>query len=149
MPCFSVVSNLKLRNFLGRFSEKSIHNSTDNDTLSNHWRSTCKISRGNTFVRRVLKSIWFHTQKKEGVNTSSIWSPQRNCYCYNDALQGHVNHSPHIWQRHWLLRHCHWGLARRHISTISIRNLFLLTGPKYCDTEGSNIWAAREIVLKN
>ena len=30
---------------------------------------------------------WSPAQNKDGVNTSSIWSPKSNCYCYNDALQ--------------------------------------------------------------
>ena len=30
--------------------------------------------------------IWFHIEKKDGANTTTIWSPQRNFYSHNDAL---------------------------------------------------------------
>ena len=31
-------------------------------------------------------TIWFHTQRADGGNTSSSWSPQGNYYTHNDAL---------------------------------------------------------------
>ena len=55
--------------------------------LSNHQGNISKMLLGDTFVCRFLQRIWFHTQRKDGANTSSIWSTQTNCYYYNDAPQ--------------------------------------------------------------
>ena len=71
------------------FFEKLIHNLTDSSYPSNHQRSTCKESQGNIIAHRFLPGILFHTQSKDGANTIIIWSPQRNCYSYNDILQKH------------------------------------------------------------
>ena len=95
----------------GRFSEKTIHNITDSNNLLNHRRSSCKNSRGNTTVCRFLKSIWFHKQREVGANTSSLWSPQRNHYSHNDALQKHENQGSHTGWRHRYLLHCFWTTA--------------------------------------
>ena len=38
-----------------------------------------------------LQSIRFHTQKKDGADTTSIWSFQRNSYSYNDAKKTQKN----------------------------------------------------------
>ena len=90
-PCFSIVSDLKLRKFSGkiRISFREI-----NPQLIWFWRFIksakgvhVKKSWGNTIICRFLQGIWFHSQRKDGANTSSIWSPQRNCYNYNDAQQ--------------------------------------------------------------
>ena len=56
-------------------SEKSIHNITISDYSSNHRKSMCKKSWGNTFVRRFLPSIWFLIQRNNGVNTTCICHP--------------------------------------------------------------------------
>ena len=50
-------------------------------------RSTSKESRGNTSFCKFLQGIRLHAKSKNGANTSSIWSSQRNCYRYNDDLQ--------------------------------------------------------------
>ena len=34
-----------------------------------------KKTRGNTIICRFLQDIWLQTQKEDGVNTSSLWSP--------------------------------------------------------------------------
>ena len=52
---------------------------------SNH-RTSYKTTRGDTLIRSFLPGIWLHTQRKDGANTTSIWSPQRNCHSHNDAL---------------------------------------------------------------
>ena len=67
--------------------EELIHNITDSNYPSNHPRSTSKESRGNTIVSRYLLGIQFHTKRKDGANTTSIWFSKRNSYRYNDALQ--------------------------------------------------------------
>ena len=77
----------------------------------------------NIVVWRFLRCIWFYTQRKDRVNSSSIWSLQRNCYHFNDALQKYESHSLLTQWWHQLLQHCHWSLARRYIDTISIHIL--------------------------
>ena len=115
--------------------KKLLHNFTDSDNPSNHQRCMSKESQGNTTVYRFLQGIWFHTQRKEGANTTSIWSPQRNGYHYNDALQKHENNGLLTWWRLQLLWHFHWCFSRRYISTIYVYNL-----PRLCtlNTNKSN-----------
>ena len=63
------------------------------------------------------------TPYKEKINTSRIWSPQRNCYGLNDALQKQkaiVRSTDSDTNFFW---YCRWNLARSYISTISIHNL--------------------------
>ena len=96
----------------------------DSEYLSNHWRSTCKKSRGNTIDCKFLQNIWFHTQRKDEVNTSHIWSSQRNYQNYKDALQKHKSNDSLTQWQYQLLQHCCWNLARRslapYISIISL-----------------------------
>ena len=67
-----------------------------NPGLPDHWQTLyplgqCRVcakkSQGNTIVHRFLHSTWFHTQRKDEANTTSMSCPQRNCYSYNDSLQ--------------------------------------------------------------
>ena len=68
MFCLSIVS----------VWEKLVHNFLNSDCLSNHRRSASKRSQGNTFVCRFLTGIWFHKQRNDGANTTSIWvSPKK------------------------------------------------------------------------
>ena len=46
-----------------------------------------KKSQSNTIVGRFLLNIWFHTERKDGANIASLRSPQRNYFCYKDALK--------------------------------------------------------------
>ena len=126
VPYFSVVSDgwENSEEKSEWLSKKSIHNFTDSDYLSNH-RSMCKKSWGNTIICRFLQSISFHIQRKDGVHTTNIWSPQRNCYCYNGALQKHESNVLFTWW--YLLFLWHWSFAWRYISAISIHNL-----PRLC-----------------
>ena len=71
--------------FIKFFSEKSIHNITNSDNLLNFRTSLCKKPWGNSLFCRFLQGIWLHTQR-DGVNTSSLWLPQRNNRSHNDAL---------------------------------------------------------------
>ena len=41
-----------------------------------------KKTQGSTIVHRFLLGIWFHTQKEDGANTTSIWSLQRNLHLW-------------------------------------------------------------------
>ena len=54
-----------------------IHSITDSDNPSNHRRNSCKIPWDNTLVWRFLLGIWFHIQRKNEANTSSVWSPPK------------------------------------------------------------------------
>ena len=75
---------LNRENFLEEtkwLSEKSIHDITNFDNPSNTWCSCKKIPRGDTTICRFLQGIW---QREGGVNTSSLWSPQRNHRSHND-----------------------------------------------------------------
>ena len=76
-----------------------------------------------TLVCRFFQVNWFHTQRKDGANTSSLWSLQRNCYRHNDALQKHESQGSLTGWRHILLRHCCWSSARRYTHNISVYNL--------------------------
>ena len=69
------------------FKKLLIHNFSNSDFSLNHQKSIWKTSWGNTLVCRFFQGIWFHTQRKDGANTSSIWSAQRNCYSYNDGYK--------------------------------------------------------------
>ena len=84
MLCCLTTLNPLLRKFLGWFSEKLIHNITNSDNLS-RTRSSCQNPWGNTLICRLLQGFWLRTQWEDRPNTSSLWSPQRNCSCYNDA----------------------------------------------------------------
>ena len=64
-----------------------------------------KQSWSNTTVQRFLKGIQFHTQSKDGANTST----QRNCYCYKDALQKHESDGSLA----WFLHSYRWSFVRR------------------------------------
>ena len=50
--------------------EKSFYNLTDSDYPSTNQMSTCKKSWGNTIVHKFLQGILFHTQRKDGANTT-------------------------------------------------------------------------------
>ena len=51
-------------------------NQSTSQILSNHWRSTCKS----------LDAISSFEDFSKAFDIISIWSLQRNCYSYNDAL---------------------------------------------------------------
>ena len=72
------------------------------------------------------EGIWSNIERKDEVNTTSIWSPQRNCYCNNNTLQKHQSHGslPQWWHQH--LWHCYWSLTRRYISPKNVYNLLRL-----------------------
>ena len=93
---------------------------TGSDTLLDHWISfgkECWFLWGNQF----------YTQRRDGANTSIIWSSHQNCYCHNDALQKHKSNGSLTWWRYRLLWYCYWSLAKRYISII-----FVYTMPKLC-----------------
>ena len=59
-----------------RFLEKLMNNFTDSVYPSNHRRSTSKTARANAIVSRFFEGIWFHTQRKDWANSTSIWFPK-------------------------------------------------------------------------
>ena len=78
-----ISSNQKLRKFLEKI--RMVFGEI-NPQLHRFWQSIKsskehrKKSWSNTLVCRVLQGIWFHTKRKDGANTSSLWSPKRNCH---------------------------------------------------------------------
>ena len=97
--CFSVVSNLKLREFLGKNQNDFWRNHSTSQILTIQIiKGVCaKRSQGNTFIHKSLLGILIHTQRKKGANTTCIWSRQRNCYSYNHTLQKHENNGSLTW----------------------------------------------------
>ena len=85
-----------------RLSEKSFHNHTDSDNLSNHRKSTCKKSQGQHYCSQisVRHLILYAEKRKDGANTTCLWPPKRNCNRYNDAL---LNTNAHMMGKQWLL----------------------------------------------
>ena len=51
-----------------------------------------QVQRGKTIFWRFLKDIWFHSRRKDKVNITSVWSPQRKCYTDNNALLNITKH---------------------------------------------------------
>ena len=122
MLCFSIVSDWKSRKFFGKI-RIAFEEFIDSDNPSNYPRNMVNESWGNTIVHRYLQDIWFHTQQKVGANTTCLWSPQRNCYNYNDALQKHESNGSLTWGRYRLLWHFCWSFVKRYISTLFVYTL--------------------------
>ena len=104
-----LLPNLKLRKFWGKI--KTVDGEIDS-RLHRFWQSvesSCKKSRGNTFICRFFPGILFHRQRKDGTNTTSIWFSQRKCYR--------------------LLRHCRWSFVRTYMNIIFIYMLRRLCTP--------------------
>ena len=103
MPCFSTVSNLKLRKFLGKIRtvlKKSINNFTDSDYSSNRRRGTCTKRRWSKYqcmvsLEKLSPMQWFFFWKYKSKISLTWW-----------------------WRR--LFRHCQWSLAKRYFSTILV-----------------------------
>ena len=79
VPYFSIVSNWKSRKFFRKSRtifwemDPQPHRFLQSIKLS---KVTCKKSQGNTTIHRFLQSIQFHTKKKDGANTISLWLPK-------------------------------------------------------------------------
>ena len=75
-----------------RLSKKSLHKLTDSNIIG----VRAKKFLGNTTVCRFLQDIWFLTHWTHGANNNCIWSSQRNCFRYTDALKNKkaIFHSP-------------------------------------------------------
>ena len=84
--CFSITSNCKLKKILSKIWTVIRRNrSTTSQILTIRWILVgvgAKNPRGNTLICRFLQGIWFHTLRENGANTSSLWSPQRNCHSH-------------------------------------------------------------------
>ena len=119
MPYFSSISKLMFRKFFGKiriaFEDNVIPNLIDSGNLSNRQSRMFQKSQGNAIVHRFLPDIWFHSQRKDWQNTINIWSPQRTCYCYNDALWKYKSNG--LLTRWWHQLLWHWKFAKRYIST--------------------------------
>ena len=126
MPCFPIVSDLKLRKFFGKirttFGEINSQLHRRRLFIESARKYVQKISRQHYCSLISKKGIWFSTHRKDGANTASMCS-QRNCYCCNDALQKHESNGLLSRWWHWRLWHCHWGLARRYSNAMYVYNL--------------------------
>ena len=67
-----------------------------------------------------LQVIQSYTRRKDGANTTSIWSLQKNFWRYDDALQKHESDDSITRWRHTLSRHCCRSLAMRYTSIIFV-----------------------------
>ena len=56
-----------------------------NQQCPRSWPSIEGVYAKNLEVTLLFIDLYIH--KKDGANTTSIWSPQKNLYHYNDALQ--------------------------------------------------------------
>ena len=88
LSCFSIMSHLKLRKFFGKIRIASRKINPQILIISQIIARIC-VTQSNPTVCGFLQDIQFHTQRKDGVNTTCIWSLQRNFYHYKDALQKH------------------------------------------------------------
>ena len=80
--CFLIVSNLKLRKFFGKIRMVFVEiNPLTVELLAKNLEGTILFIN----FSKAFDSI----EMKDGTYTTRIWSPERNCYCYNDALQKH------------------------------------------------------------
>ena len=72
-----------------------------------------------------INHIWpeIKTQRRDGANATSIWSPERNSYYHNDAVQKHKSNDSLNWWWYRLFQHHDWSLAKRYISAIYVYNL--------------------------
>ena len=87
MP-YSIISNVKSRKFFGKIKTDCIKiDPQPHRFWLNSFKEYLQKSWDNSIVYRFLEGIWFHIQRKDGANTSSISFPQRNDYCYNDAFK--------------------------------------------------------------
>ena len=114
IPCFSIISDPKLRKFLGKIRTAFEGITLDYDYLSDHWRSMDKKSWGNTTVCKFLQGIRFHRQRKKGANTTYIRSPKEIVNAIMMLLKNYESNGLHTW---WRQHYCK-SLARRYISTI-------------------------------
>ena len=68
------IHNALIPNLIRPEVEKNLsrNRSTTSLILTICWKRTCKKSRSNIILRRFLQGVWFHTQGKDGTNTSNI-----------------------------------------------------------------------------
>ena len=60
-----------------------VRNQTNKIHKKNGWKPASFPSQNISsqhFCLYISPIIWFNTQRKDGANTSGIWSPKRNCY---------------------------------------------------------------------
>ena len=74
--------------------------------------------KSNNIICRLNQSLWFHSQRKDGTNSTCLRPTKRNRRRHNDALLKQQSKSPFSIWRHRLLRLCSRCTVRRHISPI-------------------------------
>ena len=68
------------------FLEKPIHKITDSNHLSNFRRSLCKNLKVTLLLVDFSKVFDSIDRGENWANTSSLWSPQRNCHSHCDNI---------------------------------------------------------------
>ena len=79
----------------------------------------------DTLICRFLQGIWLHTQREDGANTSSRWSPSHKKLSEPQTMMLSKNKRKSLltgW-RHKLLWHCCWCCTGGYLSPISVHNL--------------------------
>ena len=107
---------LKFDNIL-RKNQNGFHNLTNIDYPKNSRRRTGKKPTGNNIICRLYKSLWFHTQMEDRINSTRIRYTKRNRRSHKDSLQKIQSESA-------FPGHCSWGTARTHSSSIPLYHLY-------------------------
>ena len=71
----------------------------------------------------VFKAFESMHREKNGVNTSSLWSLQRNCYSHNVMFYRKTKVKVQWMKRQTSLTFCCWSFGRRYIRALSVYNL--------------------------
>ena len=45
-----------------------------------------KKPRGNNIICQLYQSLWLHSQRKDGANSTHLWPTKKNCHSHNDAV---------------------------------------------------------------
>ena len=72
---------------------------------------------------RLYQGLWFHSQREDGTNSTSIRHTKRDRHSHNDSLYKHQSESTFSGWRHRILWDCSRSTTRRHISPIPLYHL--------------------------
>ena len=86
-----------------------------------------KKPTGDNTICRLYQCLWFHSQRGEGTNSTSIQHTKRDRSSNNGSLWKHQSESTFTGWRHRLLRHCSRSTARRLASPIPLYHLSRLS----------------------
>ena len=86
-----------------------------------------KKPTGDNTICRHYQGLWFHSQREDGTNPTSIRPTKRDRRIHNDSLYKHQSESTFTGWRHRILRHCSRSTARGHASPIPLYHYVLRT----------------------